>query len=158
MIRIADLEKIIKMVENHDISHFAFEQDSSRVVIEKNECSSAEYEYKGNTKKAASDADDKDIIDEAKETCEEERAGEESTCSSNVIKSSLAGTFYLQKDKDAEPFVKIGDEVSEDTLVGVVEVMKLFNEIEAGAEGKISKILVKDGEFVEYGQPLFELN
>ena len=48
--------------------------------------------------------------------------------------------------------------IRDSTIVGLVEVMKLFDEIEAGLSGKISKILVEDGEFVEYGQPLFELS
>ncbi len=159
MIRIEDLEKIINIVENHDISHFEFEQDSSRVVIEKNQCSSLK--YKSSIENSANNAEHDDSTYKVKDSCTEcsEDTGEKSDNSSGkYIKSSLAGTFYLKKDESSAPFVKIGDEVNENTIVGLVEVMKLFDEIEAGLSGKISKILVKDGEFVEYGQPLFELS
>ncbi|RKI99464.1 biotin/lipoyl-binding protein, partial [Butyricicoccus sp. 1XD8-22] len=56
---------------------------------------------------------------------------------------------------DAPPYVKVGDKVSDETIVCIVEAMKLFNEIEAEVKGEIVEILVKDGQLVEYGQPLF---
>ncbi|MDU7439567.1 MAG: biotin/lipoyl-containing protein, partial [Clostridium sp.] len=75
----------------------------------------------------------------------------------NYIKSNLAGTFYLKKEENSEPFVGLNEKINENTVVGLVEVMKLFNEVEAGVSGEIIDILVDDGEFVEYGQQLFEI-
>lgn len=67
----------------------------------------------------------------------------------------MVGTFYRKPNPDAEPYVKVGDKVNSDTIVCIVEAMKLFNEIEAEVEGEIVEILVEDGQLVEFGQPLF---
>jgi acetyl-CoA carboxylase biotin carboxyl carrier protein len=71
------------------------------------------------------------------------------------IKSPIIGTFYRKPSPDKPVFVEVGDTVSTDTIVCMVEAMKLFNEIEAEVTGKIVKILVEDGTPVEFGQPLF---
>lgn len=67
----------------------------------------------------------------------------------------MVGTFYQSATPDAAAYVSVGDKVSKDTVVCIVEAMKLFNEITAEVEGEIVEILVKDGELVEYGEPLF---
>ncbi len=72
-----------------------------------------------------------------------------------VIKSPLVGTFYAAPAENAEPFIKVGDQVQEGKVLGIVEAMKLMNEIESEFDGVIEKILVENGEIVEYGQPLF---
>lgn len=72
-----------------------------------------------------------------------------------VIKSPLVGTFYAAPAENAEPFIKVGDQVQEGKVLGIVEAMKLMNEIESEFDGVIEKILVENGETVEYGQPLF---
>ncbi|SNR73653.1 acetyl-CoA carboxylase biotin carboxyl carrier protein [Lutibacter flavus] len=71
------------------------------------------------------------------------------------ITSPIIGTFYRKPSPDKDVFVEIGDNVNEDTVVCMVEAMKLFNEIEAEVSGKIVKVLVEDGTPVEFGQPLF---
>ncbi|WP_170008746.1 acetyl-CoA carboxylase biotin carboxyl carrier protein [Bacillus fonticola] len=74
------------------------------------------------------------------------------------ITSPMVGTFYQKPSPDADTYVKVGDRVDASTVVCIVEAMKLFNEIEAEATGEIVEILVKDGQLVEYGQPLFLVN
>ncbi|GAB6935407.1 acetyl-CoA carboxylase biotin carboxyl carrier protein [Calditerricola yamamurae] len=71
------------------------------------------------------------------------------------IVAPMVGTFYAAPAPDAEPYVKVGDKVKEDTVVCIIEAMKLFNEIEAECRGEIVKVLVENGQLVEYGQPLF---
>ena len=71
------------------------------------------------------------------------------------ITSPIIGTFYRKPSPDKPVFVEVGDVISEDTVVCMVEAMKLFNEIESEISGKIVKILVDDGTPIEYGQPLF---
>ncbi|UMB53406.1 acetyl-CoA carboxylase biotin carboxyl carrier protein [Lutibacter sp. A64] len=71
------------------------------------------------------------------------------------ITSPIIGTFYRKPSPDKPVFVEVGDNVSTNTVVCMVEAMKLFNEIEAEVTGKIVKILVEDGTPVEFGQPLF---
>ena len=71
-----------------------------------------------------------------------------------LVKSPMVGTFYRAPEPGAPPFVDVGNEVSDDTIVCIIEVMKLMNSIPAGARGVVSQILVADAEPVEYGQVL----
>ena len=71
------------------------------------------------------------------------------------ITSPIIGTFYRKPSPDKPVFVEVGDIIQSDTVVCMVEAMKLFNEIEAEVSGKIVKVLIEDGTPVEFGQPLF---
>jgi len=73
----------------------------------------------------------------------------------HIISSPIVGTFYRSASPTAEPFVKIGSNVENDTVVCIIEAMKLMNEIQAEATGEVVKIYVENGQPVEYGQPLF---
>ncbi len=73
------------------------------------------------------------------------------------ISSPMVGSFYAAPDPESAPFVQVGSRVNGDTVVCIVEAMKVFNEIKAEMSGTIEKILVKNGEAVEYGQPLFSV-
>lgn len=74
------------------------------------------------------------------------------------VKSPMVGTYYASPSPDARPFVQLGDRVSPDTDVCIIEAMKVFNNIKAETSGTIEKILVENGEPVEYGQALFLVN
>jgi len=76
----------------------------------------------------------------------------------HLIKAPTIGTFYNRPSPDAEPFVKVGARVSNDTVVCIIEAMKLFNEITADCSGVITEILVENQQPVEYGQPLFKVD
>ena len=80
---------------------------------------------------------------------------EEEIPAGNIVKSPLVGTFYNAPSPDAEPFVKEGDTVKKGQVLGIVEAMKLMNEIESEFDGTVEKILVSNEQVVEYGQPLF---
>jgi acetyl-CoA carboxylase biotin carboxyl carrier protein len=73
----------------------------------------------------------------------------------HIIPSPFVGTFYRSPSPSAEPFVKIGTSVEPQTVVCIIEAMKLMNEIQAEASGEVVKIYVENGQPVEYGQPLF---
>lgn len=77
--------------------------------------------------------------------------------SGKFIKSPMVGTFYTAPSPDDDDFVSVGQEVSVGDTVCIVEAMKMFNKIEADMAGKIVKILVENGEPVEFDQPLFEV-
>lgn len=72
-----------------------------------------------------------------------------------VIKSPIVGTFYRAPSPDDDPFVQVGDQVEKGQTICIVEAMKIMNEIESEFSGEVQKILVDDGEPVEYDQPLF---
>jgi acetyl-CoA carboxylase biotin carboxyl carrier protein len=71
------------------------------------------------------------------------------------IKASMLGTFYRAPKPGAPPFVDVGQDITADDTVCLIEVMKLFNAVKAGVSGRIAKICAKDGEMVEYQQTLF---
>lgn|SRR5690348_5830231 len=73
----------------------------------------------------------------------------------HIIPSPIVGTFYRSPSPTADAFVKIGSNVEPDTVVCIIEAMKLMNEIQAEAAGEVVKIYVENGQPVEYGQPLF---
>ena len=73
----------------------------------------------------------------------------------HIIPSPIVGTFYRSPSPSAEPFVKIGTSVEPQSVVCIIEAMKLMNEIQAEASGEVVKIYVENGQPVEYGQPLF---
>ena len=74
-----------------------------------------------------------------------------------IFEAPIVGTFYISPKPDAEPFVKVKDQVENGTVLCIIEAMKIFNQIESDVEGEIIKILVENGQPVEYGQPLFEI-
>lgn len=73
------------------------------------------------------------------------------------IKSPMIGTFYRAPSPKDLPYVEVGDKVTPEKIVCIIEAMKIFNEIKAGVSGTIVEILVKNEEHVEYGQPLFKV-
>lgn len=85
----------------------------------------------------------------------EERKAEAPDASLHIIKSPLVGTFYRSPSPNSEAFVKIGDRVEPETVVCIIEAMKLMNNIQAEVTGEVAKVFVENGQPVEYGQPLF---
>ncbi len=74
------------------------------------------------------------------------------------IVSPMVGTFYQASSPESDSFVQVGDTVTADTVVCVVEAMKVMNEIKAGLSGTIAKLLVSNGEAVEFGQAMFQVH
>ncbi len=139
MLSLDEIQALIKMVEESSIN--------------KLEVKCSEYSIKMDKKAAAAappPANTTVVVtgDSAKGAVEE---------SYTEITAPMIGTFYLTPEPGAAPFVKVGTRVAPDSVVCILEAMKLFTEIEAECSGEIVEILVKNGEFVEYGQPLFRV-
>ena len=83
--------------------------------------------------------------------------GENAICSGKTVSSPLVGTFYNASSPDSEPFVKVGDQVKKGQVLGIIEAMKLMNEIECEFDGVVEAILVDNEDVVEYGQLLFRI-
>ena len=75
----------------------------------------------------------------------------------SVVKSPMVGTFYSSASPESPAFVKVGGKIGSDTIVCIIEAMKVMNEIQAEISGTVTEILVEDGDAVEYGQPLFKV-
>ena len=84
---------------------------------------------------------------------------EETSADSNLklVKSPLVGTFYCAPSPDDEPFVKVGDSVKKGQVIGIIEAMKLMNEIECEFDGIVEEIMVNNGDMVEYGQTIIKI-
>lgn len=75
----------------------------------------------------------------------------------DFVSSPMVGTFYSAPSPDDPPYVKLGDQVTEDTVVCIIEAMKVMNEVKAGKKGKIAEVLVDNADPVEYGTHLFRI-
>ncbi|PYF03023.1 acetyl-CoA carboxylase biotin carboxyl carrier protein [Ureibacillus chungkukjangi] len=161
MFKVQELREIIKLVDNSSIDEFVYENDGAKLKLKKNNGVISEVVLpKEATPVVQAPPVAAAVVTEPK-TVEEVKV-EEKTAPANVedstlhkITSPMVGTFYQAPSPDAPAYVSVGDKVSEESIVCIVEAMKLFNEIEAEIKGEIVEILVKDGQLVEYGQPLF---
>lgn len=162
MFKVQELREIIKLVDCSSIDEFVFENDGAKLKLKKNngvisevvlpkETASAVQQAAPAAAPVATEAPKAEVV-----KVEEKPAPvnvEDSTL--HKITSPMVGTFYQAPSPDSPSFVKVGEKVGEETIVCIVEAMKLFNEIEAEIKGEIVEILVQDGQLVEYGQPLF---
>ncbi|WP_407473253.1 acetyl-CoA carboxylase biotin carboxyl carrier protein [Chlamydia pneumoniae] len=95
--------------------------------------------------------------DTIKETTTENSETSTTTSSGDFISSPLVGTFYGSPTPDSPSFVKPGDIVSEDTIVCIVEAMKVMNEVKAGMSGRVLEVLITNGDPVQFGSKLFRI-
>ena len=83
---------------------------------------------------------------------------EQAAAAGHVVKSPMVGTYYASSSPEAKPFVQVGTVVKEGETICIIEAMKILNEIEADKSGTITRILVDNGQAVEYGQPLVHID
>ncbi|MBA2879018.1 acetyl-CoA carboxylase biotin carboxyl carrier protein [Anoxybacillus kamchatkensis] len=161
MLKIQEIRELIRLVNESNIVEFVYEHDGSKIKMKK---AGATEQVVVATPKV--DVPQTAVVQqqapvaqavEKVEVKEEVKPEKQVVATENLhtITSPMVGTFYAAPSPDAAPYVKIGDKVKKDTIVCIVEAMKLFNEIEAEVDGEIVEVLVKNGQLVEYGQPLF---
>ena len=144
------LKKLIDLVEESGISELELTEDGEKVRISRNFTSNspvqqyAPMQYNNAPQYAAPAA-------AAPAAAIEAPAVEEG----HAVKSPMVGTFYRSPSPDAKSFVEVGDTVAVGDTLCIIEAMKLLNEIEADKAGVIKKILVDNGQAIEYGEPLF---
>lgn len=144
--KIQEIKEIAQMMSSHDLTEFVVECDEMKLQIKRG----AEVNVVSAAPQVVQQAPAAPPAAPAEEKTEE--APLETT-----IDSPIVGTFYAAPSPDADLFVKIGDQVTEDTVVCIVEAMKVMNEIKAEKTGVVKRILAENGSPVEYGQPLFEI-
>jgi acetyl-CoA carboxylase biotin carboxyl carrier protein len=144
-----DLERIrrlVQLMEEHDLGEVDLQQAEQRIRLKRGRENSAPVAFAQpvpQTSSAPSSSPAKPAEDEA-----------------NIVyvKSPMVGTFYARPKPGAEPYVKVGDRVSETTTVCIIEAMKMFNEIQAEVSGQIVAVLVKNEEPVDVNKPLFKVD
>ncbi len=149
-----ELRDLANLVDEHGFTDFEFENANIRVRLSKNpapQIIQAAQAYSPATVSAPIQTA------QPKNESQSETNSTETATDANlhVIPSPIVGTFYRSPAPDKEPYVKEGSNVSPDTIVCIIEAMKLMNEIEAEVSGEVMKIYVENGQSVEYGQPLF---
>jgi acetyl-CoA carboxylase biotin carboxyl carrier protein len=148
------LKKLIKVVEASNITEFSVQEGDLKVRISKNSKSAQIISPSANYHMPVAPSN---VEHPTSEQPKAETAMPAADVSENLheIKSPIVGTFYRAPAPDADPYIQVGDNISEGSVLCIVEAMKLMNEIESDTHGKIVKILVDDGTPVEYNQPLF---
>ncbi len=138
MLNLAEIQALIKTLDNSSIEKFEYECDEYYLSLKKGSSTVAVKKAQAEpvVEVEAADADEKELIE---------------------ITAPMVGTFYSATEPGAEPFVKVGSKIDADSVICIVEAMKLFTEVEADVSGEIVEILAKDGDLVEYGQPLFSV-
>lgn len=144
------LKKLIDLVEESGISELELTEDGEKVRISRNFTSNAPAAPYGNyAPMHYATAPQAPAIAVATETIAPV------VDEGHAVKSPMVGTFYRSASPDAKAFVEVGDTVAVGDTLCIIEAMKLLNEIEADKAGVVKKILVDNGQAVEYGEPLF---
>lgn len=163
MLKVQEIRELIKLVDQSNIDEFVYEHEGSKIKMKKKGHEAAAVQPVQQTavetapapqpvQAAAVKVETARTEAPAKEPVQEAKAADADL---HKIVSPMVGTFYQSSSPDSDPFVRTGSKVTKDSIVCIVEAMKLFNEIEAEVNGEIVEVLVKDGQLVEYGQPLF---
>jgi len=162
MLKIQELREIIRLVDQSSISEFSYEKDESKIMIKKQAEKVAEQvitEQPVTVQQTPVTQEQKEQVtvkEVPKKQATTEQVEEDDDSLVDIV-SPMVGTFYRKPSPESDAYVQEGTKITEDTIVCIVEAMKLFNEIEAETTGEIVEILVGDGELVEYGQPLFKV-
>ncbi len=140
------LKKLIKLVENSDVTEFSVQEGDLKVKISKNSksiISPSQIEIQPAITPTVASKPAEEQVQEKVDTAFYE------------IRSPIVGTFYRAPAPDADSYVQVGENISVGSVLCIVEAMKLMNEIESDVNGKIVKLLVENATPVEYNQPLF---
>ncbi|MBX9972978.1 acetyl-CoA carboxylase biotin carboxyl carrier protein [Cytobacillus firmus] len=161
MLKVQEIRELIKLVDQSNIDEFVYEHEGSKIQMKKkgNEAAVVQQVQPAAVQALAPAPQPVQPaavkVEEPKAEAQAPALQADAAEDLHKIVSPMVGTFYQSSSPDADAYVKAGSKVTKDSIVCIVEAMKLFNEIEAEVNGEIVEVLVKDGQLVEYGQPLF---
>lgn len=165
MLKIHELREIIKLLDQSSIQEFELENEGTKVTIKKGfvepqvtfvQPKQVEVSTPAVVQASTAVAEPQQPVVKVPEVAvpaPQVLVDDESQL--HKIVSPMVGTFYSKPEPGAPAYVKVGDKIKPDSIVCILEAMKLFNEIEAEVSGEIVKVLADEGQLVEYGQPLF---
>ncbi|MBF2363111.1 acetyl-CoA carboxylase biotin carboxyl carrier protein [Listeria marthii] len=149
MLSIDEIKQLIELIDESTLDEFELETKDSKILLKKN---------KTVVTQAVQEAA---VIAQAPIQAAvapvQAAAPQAEDANLEVITSPMVGTFYASASPEDANFVSVGSKVSAQSVVCIVEAMKLFNEITADIDGEIAEVLVSSGELVEFGQPLFKV-
>lgn len=140
-----NLLKLIEIVSASELTGFRYEENGVKIDMSKKK------------EKLQVVQSEPELIFAGKTVSSMDETVKEENTEGEVVTSPLVGTYYEAPAEDAEAFVKVGDHVKKGQTLAIIEAMKLMNEIESEYDGVIKEIMVKNGQPVEYGQPLFRI-
>ena len=156
---IKDIKRIVELMKENDLTEFALEEEGFRINLKR--------KNGGDPQVIVSQAPAAPVIMAAPAAVPAAAAAGSNSVAPPApaelpknlveIKSPMVGTFYRASSPEAEPLVAVGKAIDDDTVVCIVEAMKVMNEIKAEVKGVIRKILVENATSVEFGQPLFQV-
>lgn len=160
-----EIEKILKLIDavsKSDLTGFDYEADGMKLNLTKKQgkvqvVQAGAQNMEGVPNTAAMPETSQGLIPGMLQNAVPGKEADSAAENGNVVSSPLVGTFYAAPAEDAEVFVSVGDTVKKGQTLAIVEAMKLMNEIESDYDGQVTEILVKNGQAVEYGQPLFRI-
>jgi acetyl-CoA carboxylase biotin carboxyl carrier protein len=156
-----ELRELIAIIEKHGFAEFELQREGFRLHIRRTlETVVGASQNSGSPQPAAAAPAAQPVASSTPVTAPQHPGARAETAAADdqdlhIIPSPIVGTFYRAASPNAEPFVKIGSQVEPDSVVCIIEAMKLMNEIQAEKSGEVVKIYVENGQPVEYGQPLF---
>lgn len=143
-----ELENLLKLIETvsaSELTGFRYEENGVKIDMSKKK------------EKLQVVQSEPELIFAGKTVSSMDETVKEENTEGEVVTSPLVGTYYEAPAEDAEAFVKVGDRVKKGQTLAIIEAMKLMNEIGSEYDGVIKEIMVKNGQPVEYGQPLFRI-
>ncbi|MFB4363514.1 acetyl-CoA carboxylase biotin carboxyl carrier protein [Bacillus sp. LR_6] len=154
MLNIKEIHELIKAIDESTIDEFVYENEGVSLKLKKHEAGTVQVMQQAPAAPVQAQAPQavQPQLQQAAAPAQEAPKQDENL---HKITSPMVGTFYASSSPEAGPYVTVGSKVNENTVVCIVEAMKLFNEIEAEVKGEIVEVLVENGQLVEYGQPLF---
>ncbi|MDD6645770.1 MAG: acetyl-CoA carboxylase biotin carboxyl carrier protein [Oscillospiraceae bacterium] len=153
-----DVKRLIDLANKNDLGVLEIEtKKGRRIRIERNKQTSPAVTFTANTPQESVSAPvPAPVATTTVATTPADPAPQESSAG-KTIDAPMVGVFYIAPSPDAEPFVKVGQSVKKGDTVCIIEAMKLMNEIQAEEDGVITEVLAKNGEIIEFGQPLFAI-
>jgi acetyl-CoA carboxylase biotin carboxyl carrier protein len=152
-----ELEKIIKIVEKSEIAELEWEKNKERIRIRKDNGPAAPMNYYAAPMQQAPQARETVVSALPSSAPAEAPAAAKAAARGKEVTSPFVGTFYSSPSPTAKKYCEVGTQVKKGDVLCIIEAMKIMNEIEADFPGKVIAVLVKDGQPVQYGQPLFQL-
>ena len=147
-----EIKQIIALMKRNELTEFELEREGSKIRIKRGPNGAAQFDT---VPVVALPAQPAPLIAAPAAAPSAPNAG--AAVDSAEIKSPMVGTFYRSPSPEAAPFIEVGAAVTEETVVCIIEAMKVMNEIKAEVKGVITEVLMENAKAVEFGQPLFRV-
>ena len=160
-VNMEELRELIELIQENGFAEFEIAREGFRLHVRRDAVAPELVERSVASLPVSSGSESSSSVNQAASSSSPSHPGSQAHTAASedqdlhMISSPIVGTFYRSPSPSADPFVKIGSNVEADSVVCIIEAMKLMNEIQAETTGEVVKIYVENGQPVEYGQPLF---